>query len=122
MAKNDSGPRVPDGPTAPGAGQGPETIEEAAGHAGSPAGGEGRPPKEDKRSGGRRSYEEILEEKGVLLEQNAELRVALDPFSRIPIDSGKPPGHVQYVLARGGKETKLTGEHIQRARTALGMP
>ncbi len=102
-------PVVPDGPTAPA--QASDASADAKADGG-----------KDKTSGGRRPYDEILAELKMVQPRIHELLTALAPLAALPDDPTKGPGEVLYILARGGREAKITCGHIRTARGALGLP
>jgi hypothetical protein len=111
MAKND-GPRVPDGPTAPDANE-PQRRTPSD---------EPRATSEERRSGGRRAYEEILDENRQLNRRLAELTESVAVLASMPIDAQQDPKRPQYALSKGGPCVMITGEQVLAARRALGMP
>lgn len=110
-------PKVPDGPTKIET-QKPNAKElEFEGQENPP--GALRSPK---ATGGRRPYEELLEENRVLSARVEELAAALHPFAFVPDDAAEADGYVLYVLNRQGRQCALRCQDVRRARRALGMP
>jgi hypothetical protein len=123
-------PKVPNGPTAAGASPGatggpklpPPLPPPPAGPGTPPPGPEGEEDKgEKKNAGGRRPYDEVLEENRQLGRRLHELVAAALPFTGIPDDQNKKPDETLYVLNRQGRETKITPGHIRALRAAVGL-
>ena len=75
-----------------------------------------------KGRGGRRPYDEILEENEALRRRVDELKAAAEPFGFIPDDGSKPAEAVLYRLVRNGADCPILCGQIRRLRRALGMP
>lgn len=127
MAKDDK-PRVPNGPTVP---DGPTVTTAANGSTEKPGDRDPIVPpwdpaadalnrSDERRTGGRRPYEEILEENKQLARQVAAMREALRPFMRIPVDRTKKPGDPQYSLTKGvNTPFVVTGAMVDAAVAAV---
>lgn len=112
----DAGPVVPSGPTVQASAANEPKVESA-----STPSDERRATSDDKRPGGRRPYEEILEENKVLARRVGELLAALQPFAGVPIDPRAEPDRPQYALTKGGPAVLITAAHVTAARRAVGM-
>ena len=109
----DREPRVPDGPVG---GQGNKPSEPAATTQTTPGDGGGD---DGKGKGGRRPYDEILEESKALARRVEELKTAVEPFSRMPDDGAKGAGDVLYRLVRGDQQCEIRCGDVRRAVRAL---
>jgi len=109
MSENSTRPVVPSGPTSPNT------------NAPTPGRPEGDGKKsEEGRTGGRRSWNEIAEENGVLAGRVEELVKALTPLAKIPMDRNLPADGVQYALAKEGRPFLVTTAMLRAAREAVG--
>ena len=103
-------PVVPNGPTLPG-------LVELAG--GDNPTSEIRNPQS---KGGRRPYDELLEENKAQATRIEELRTAVMPLALLPDDGAKADADCLYTLTRNSGSAKILCGDIRRARRAIGMP
>ena len=101
-------PVVPNGPTAANA---PTTDE-------NPQSEIRNPP----TKGGRRPYDELLEENKAQATRIEELRTAVMPLALLPDDGAKADADCLYTLTRNSGSAKILCGDIRRARRAIGMP
>lgn len=119
MANHDRGPRVPEGPAL----INPRPADrDPIAPAADPTGGEAKSAGPERRIGGRRPYEEILEENRILAERVQVLLPLVSVLASIPIDPQTDPKRPQYILSKSGKPFALLGEPVLAARAAMGIP